>query len=149
MARNKKGEGAAAAAPEPPEPFDARAERQSLLDAVHGRGEFGKRLGLSSRDPYQHLLSRERRVLDTVDRVVNDARAADVRHRPFLQLPLHVIGMRAVSSLRAVLDDLVDARSMSAVRDAVLQDDRKVYVGVCLLLLGFCLMFIQATGENG
>jgi hypothetical protein len=150
----KPGEGGRAEEGEParpagPEPYDADAERRAILDAVHGRGEFAASSGggrLAAPDAYQHLLSRERRVLDTVDRVVNDARRSEVRRTPFLRLPLHVIGMRTLSALRGLLDDLVEARSLTDVRDALMQEDRKVYLGTCLLLLAFCLMVIQASG---
>ena len=132
-----------------PEPFDGGGEHRALLDAVHGTGAFAGGGNPDAPDPYQHLMSREKRVLETVDRVVNDARRAELASgedfRTFTQLPLHVIGMRALSSLRALLDDLVMARTPQAVYAALMQDDRKIYLGVCAILLAFCLTFIQAS----
>lgn len=114
-------------------------EYQALLDAIHGRGDF--------RDPgdvYQSLMSKERRVLDTVDRVVNDAARVDADSRAFMQLPLHVVGIRAIAACRGVFIDLMEARRPADVARAIMKEDRKVYIGVLLIIMAFTVAFIDA-----
>lgn len=96
-------------------------------------------------DVYQQLMARERRVLDTVDRVVNDAAQRDRRARSFLHLPLHEVGMRAMAAARGLLDDLSAARSPRDAYAALTHPGRAVYLGVLLLLLAMCAAFVHAT----
>ena len=114
-------------------------DRGALLDAVRGTGAYSAGApGAASRpEPYQFLLSRETRVLETVDRVVNDTRRAEARERAFLDTPLHEVGMRAMSALKGLMDDLLAARSVRDVRAAFLaHGERRLYLGVLMLALG-------------
>jgi hypothetical protein len=120
-----------------PDDFDARAEYKALLDAV--KPPTNEDAG------YQHLMSREKRVLDTVDRLVNDSWRKDADSRSFLQLPLHEIGVRVMSTTTSLLDDLVAARSAQQVFAAFATGDRKIYVGVLLVALALALFFISAS----
>jgi hypothetical protein len=127
------------------ERVDVGAEYGELVDAVHGRGKF---LESSGGDAYQALMQKERRVLDTVDRVVNDANRTDADGRSFFQLPLHVIGIRIIAAIRGVMDDLLEARSPGAVYAAFMRDDRKVYIGVLMLVVAFGMAAV-GNGRQG
>ena len=96
-------------------------------------------------DVYQDLMAREHRVLDTVDRVVNDAERNDGDRRGFLQLSLHEVGIRSIRVMRGLLDDLIEARSVRDVYTALMHPGRKVYIGVVLLLLALCVYFVDVT----
>lgn len=116
-------------------------EYQALLDAVRGRGEFAQSGGSGSADAgdaaYQFLLSRERRVLDTIDRVVNDVRVKDADEQRLLEMPLHVVLMRTMTTVRTLMDDLLEVRSPEdAWRALTSPPERKTFIGVFLLLLG-------------
>ena len=125
------------------ERVDVGAEYADLVNAVHGRGKFSE---ASQGDVYQALMKKERRVLDTVDRVVNDSARTDADGRSFFQLSLHVIGIRIIAAIKGIMDDLIEARSLSAVYAAFMRDDRKVYVGVLMLLVAFGMAAVGAGG---
>jgi hypothetical protein len=118
---------------------DESREYRALLDAVHGRGEF--------RDPgdvYQSLMAKERRVLDTVDRVVNDAVRTETDTLSFVQLPLHEVGIRAIAAARSLFADLMESRRPADFAKAVMKEDRKVYLGVILIMVAACIAIVDA-----
>ena len=121
--------------------FDATAEYKALLELVRKK-EPGKD---QSDDAYQGLMQREKRVLDTVDRVVNDSWRKDADSRTFLQLPLHEIGARVMSTVNAVMEDAVEARTVRQAIDAVTVGDRKIYLGVFVIFLSLVLFFVAAS----
>lgn len=123
--------------------------RDDLLELVRHGEKRGIDPGSSDpSDVYQDLLARERRVLDTIDRVVNDASRNDGDNRGFLQLPLHEIGIRGIRVMRGLMDDLVESRSFSDVCKAIMRPGRKVYIGVILLLLALCVYFVDVSGTT-
>lgn len=107
----------------------------------------GDRVG----DVYQNLMAREQRVLDTVDRVVNDASRrrrgsrGSRKKRAFLNLTVHQVGVRTIAAARGLLDDLVAVRKPVDLYNALLHPERAVYLGVMLLLLAMCVAFVNAT----
>ena len=121
-------------------PIDVGAEYAELTDAIHGRGRFGD---MPAGDVYQELMKKERRVLDTVDRVVNDSRAKE--SVAFLNLPLHVIAIRMVAAVKGLLDDLMEARSYKDVARALLQPDRRTYLGMCVIALALIIMAVDTA----
>jgi hypothetical protein len=96
-------------------------------------------------DVYQRLMAREQRVLDTVDRVVNDAEHRARRDTTFLHLSLHQVGMRTMAAARELLDDLAAVRSFRDAYVALTHPERAVYLGVLILLLAMCAAFVEAT----
>lgn len=128
-----------------PRPYDGAEAHRALLDAVHGRGAFSESASASKPEVYQYLMARERRVLDTVDRVVNDARRVEEKHTSLLEMPLQEVIMRAMSALKGLFQELLAARSLAEAKEAFAHGERRVFLGVCLVLLGFCLAFIQAS----
>jgi hypothetical protein len=117
-------------------------EYRELLDTLRGRGRGFKEPG----ELYQSLMAKERRVLDTIDRVVNDSVRSDREERSLLQLPLHELGVRAIAAARGLFHDVVEARRPRDVLNAVTKDDRMVYLGVFLILLALCVAFVDLTG---
>jgi hypothetical protein len=122
--------------------FDATSEYKALLDMVRKKDGNGTE---GATDTYQYLMSREKRVLDTVDRVVNDSWRKDAETRTFLQLPLHEIGGRILSTLNAILEDLVAARNATSVYKALVHGERKIYTGIFLLTMALVALFADAT----
>lgn len=126
-----------------PQPWDAAAEYDEILSMVrHARPQASPADG----EAYQQLLAKEQRVLDTVDRVVNDARRVEISSTSFTSIPLHEAAMRTMAALRGLMDDLLASRSAADVAAALAKEDRRIYLGVCLLAIGFLLAFVQATG---
>lgn len=92
---------------------------------------------------FQRLMATETRVLETVDRVVNDARFVESKRAEFLQQPLRVILDRTV---RAVLDAFVDtmkARSLGEVLLAFSRDDRPLYIGLAVMAVTLCAIVLS------
>lgn len=96
------------------------------------------------RDVYQDLMRREKRVLDTVDRVVNDSRKTAASSSGIAAMPFRDMLRKAMATGRVVLDDLVDARSISDVQHALLDDDRKIFVGGGLVAVAVAAALINA-----
>lgn len=132
---------------------DAAGQYQDLMDAVHGEGAFSRQSGVGGGmgdvgdvgDVYQALMRKEGRVLDTVDRVVNDRLRTDDDRRSFLQLPLHVIGIRLVRALRGIVDDLVEARNVETVLKAFTREDRRVYLGALVVVLALLIAAVDVS----
>jgi hypothetical protein len=101
--------------------------------------------GPAQPEAYQALMATERRVLDTVDRVVNDARWVDTRNAQFIHLPLSEIGARTMATGKAALADLVAARTPTDAAAALLAGDRKIYFGLVLVALALALFFISVS----
>jgi len=128
----------AAAAAMPP-PFDPSEEYRMLLETTRKDGRRGGRSKVDAsgrqQDAYQYLMSRERRVLDTVDRVVNDSIRNKEEGSTLLGLPIHELAMRTAGALRALLDDLIACRSLSDVKEALYDPARLPFLGVALVSL--------------
>lgn len=132
-----------AAAADKPADFDPSAEYARLLQTVSRtqqdrRGESGD----SHEDPYQALMRRERRVLDTVDRMVNEKRSRESYASSLGGMPINLHAARFVGVLRGLLDDLTAARSVHDVVRAVSRQDRQLYLGVGIILLAVVSMLI-------
>lgn len=142
---------ATAALSELPPPFDPADEYRRLLESVAAEddGRRGRRGGGTPTvlmDPYQQLMAKERRVLDTVDRVVNDSlakRDADSATSSLLAQPVHVLAMRTAGALRALLDDLVASRSLRDVGQALSDPLRRPYIGVALVGIAVMMGMIE------
>ena len=134
-----------------PGAFDPSEEYRKLLELTDphaarrikrgapGPSDFSGRLP----DSYQYLMSRERRVLDTVDRVVNDSIVRDAGASSIFGVPVHELAMRTVGAIRALLDDLIAARSVSDVSDAIRAPRRLPYLGVALVSVALILAALQ------
>jgi hypothetical protein len=117
---------------------------RAFMDIIAPREPSDTRSGAQP-EAYQALMATERRVLDTVDRVVNDARWVDTRDAQFVNLPLSVIGTRAMAAGKAIVTDLVAARTPTQAAAALLHGDRKIYVGLALVALALILFFVSVS----
>ena len=132
--------------------WDAGAEYDEILALVRGGGApRAQPAGVVAPEPgaaYQGLMAKERRVLDTVDRVVNDAARLEEEDPPLARLRLHELLVRSTGALRGLMDDLLEAaeaRSAPQALAALTDPGRRVFLGVCLLALGILLAVVQAA----
>jgi hypothetical protein len=100
---------------------------------------------LAGGDEYQQLMAKETRVLETVDRVVNDAQFLRGRESEFLARPLREVGERAVAEAQAAFEEALAARTPRALGEALLGGERKIYLGLALLALAVLLFFVSAS----
>jgi hypothetical protein len=102
-------------------------------------------------DLYGDLMRKEERVMDTVDRVVNHARLADVEHTSFLKQPLHVIILRLIKTIKIVFEEAVDlgrtprgkVKWWTRFADLFMKEERKIYVGVLLVILALTVTLVH------
>jgi hypothetical protein len=135
-----------------PTPFDPSEEYRRLLEAVDPPAPV-RRNGANRRssgspakpDSYQYLMSRERRVLDTVDRVVNDALTRDAGDRSLFGMPIHELAMRTLGAVRALFDDLVASRSLDDGLKALRDPIRMPFVGIALIALAVFMLFLASA----
>ena len=136
-----------------PTPFDPSEEYRRLLEAVDPPAPI-RRNGAANRrssgspakpDSYQYLMSRERRVLDTVDRVVNDALTRDAGDRSLFGMPVHELAMRTLGAVRALFDDLVASKSLDDGVKALRDPARMPFVGMALVALAVFMLFLSAA----
>ncbi len=145
---------APASAPEaatgPRPDYDATAAYDALLDAVSQRSRkrarprkgLGPDTGMAA-DPYQRLMAQEGRVLDTVDRVVNERARAATQATSILSMSIAQHGARFVGVLRGLLDDLTAAQDAQAVARAFWQEDRRLYLGVALVAIALLALLVD------
>lgn len=93
---------------------------------------------------YQSLIDRERRALDTVDRVVNDARKTALASTQLVDMPMRSLALRAMSTGRSIMDDLVLANSATEVTDALVTGDRKVFLGAALIVIAIAAALVTS-----
>lgn len=132
-------------APDAPMPWKD-PEYVRFVQTVAGTRVDGTSVGHESAPPsevYTDLMSRERRALDTVDRVVNDARKTELRSSELVDLPVRELAGRAMVAGKAILDDLVQARDARDVGAAMLRGDRKVFVGAALVTIALFAAFLS------
>lgn len=120
--------------------WDAAGEYDRIADIVSRKDDKAADID----DAYIQLMSKERRVLDTVDRIVNDTVRVS-KERGLADMPLHEVAVRIVSSIRSLLDDLLASKSIKDAVNAITNESRRTYLGICLIIAGFLLAFIQAT----
>lgn len=133
------------AAAQLPLPYDSSEEYRRLLESVSSsKTSKVKTMPTGSdMDQYQHLMSREKRVLDTIDRVVNDSLSKKDDESSLLGLPVHTLALRSAGSLRALLDDLVVSRSIEDVVRALTDPLRRPYIGVALVTIGIIVGLLE------
>lgn len=97
---------------------------------------------------YQSLLNRERRALDTVDRVVNDARKTALASSQLVDLPIRALAHRAMTTGKSIMDDLMDANDASDVQHALVSGDRKVFLGGALIVIAIAAALVTSFSPS-
>lgn len=119
------------------------------LVSTDGMGNVGPSKSIVPSDVYQSLMSQEKRALDTVDRVVNDARKTALRSSELVDLPMRDLGTRAMQMGKSIMDDLVVARDVADVRRALTAGDRKVFLGAALITVAVMAALVTSFSPRG
>ena len=117
-------------------------EYRDLLDAIETRGKY-RNDGKEAGELYHSLMKRERRVLDTVDRIVNDDKRRRSEASSFLNMPLHRIGIKIVAVVRGVMDDLINVRNLEDLKKIIRSTERKIYFGIFIILVAILALIID------
>lgn len=120
-------------------------------DGMQARGSRSG--GFPSRDAapsevYQSLIQHERRALDTVDRVVNDARKTALASTQLVDMPVRALAYRAMATGRSVMDDLLLANSTEDVTHALVSGDRKVFLGAALIVIAIAAALVTSFSSS-
>lgn len=97
---------------------------------------------------YQSLIHTEKRALDTVDRVVNDARKTALASTQLVDMPVRALAFRALKTGKSIMDDLVVANSAQQVNAALLDGDRKVFIGASLILVAVAAALVTSFSSS-
>jgi len=130
--------------------FNAMDEYRSLLRLSDRPAVADSRADYDAddQDPeevYKRLMSKERRVLDTVDRVVNDSAERRASEMILYKLPIHEIVMRTLGATRALWDDMIEVRTVDDALRALSDKQRMPYIGIMLVAVAVVLAVIQTT----
>lgn len=113
-------------------------EYEELMDIINRRGRNGDEV-------YTNLMNKEERVLNTVDRVVNDARLQKIHRRSFLNMSLMEVASRTVDVVREIFHEMFVVESAREFTNAFTRIDRRPYLGVVLIIIAAIIMFVEAS----
>lgn len=91
---------------------------------------------------YEELIKKEENVLHTINRVANLKATEDQKKTDFLSMPMHQIILKLYATLKAIHHELLRVKSVKQVPKIFLKDDRKIYLGIMLVILALFLFFI-------
>lgn len=114
---------------------------QATTPLAEGEGAGG---GDREGGTYRRLMATESRVLDTVDRVVNDARFVEIRDQRFMHQSIATILDRTALALMDAFTDLMQSKSLDDVVDALSRDERPLYFGLALTAVTVTLIVAGA-----
>lgn len=113
-------------------------EYQELMDIIERRGKHGEEV-------YGNLMNVEGRVLDTVDRVVNDARLQSIENSSFLNMSLMQIAGKTSQVMRDIYVDMYRVNSFSGFLHALTKNNRRLYLGLVIVIISAVLIVLQAS----
>jgi len=121
-------------------------EYAELMDVIHGRKGKGREAAWTDEgNVYSDLMRKEERVLDTVDRVVNDSRLQDVRRHAISDMSVMQIISKTADVVHDVYIEVFSVRDLDDLRALVTKKDRLIYIGIVVVLVGLFVGFVQMT----
>ncbi len=108
------------------------------------RGGANASSSSAERTSYQALMQREQRVLDSLDRIVNERENTTRAGFSIMGMSISQHALRCVGMMRGLMDDLTAARKVSDVTRAFLREDRQLYLGALLMMLAVFIALMAA-----
>jgi hypothetical protein len=93
---------------------------------------------------YEELMKKEEKVLDTVNRVVNFSNEKEVKSHEFTSMSIDQIVHKFYWNMNKIFSD-ISSKKVSTIQDVgdiLLKDDRKIYLGILLVLICIFLFFV-------
>lgn len=109
-------------------------EYQEVQDIINRRG-----------DRYSELMAKERRVLDTVDRVVNDARLQRAERSSIMHMSIAQIATKMGDVMHEAFLEAVQARSVEDVMAIIRPSERRLYAGILLIVMALLSIMITVA----
>jgi hypothetical protein len=91
---------------------------------------------------YDELIKKEENVLHTINRVANLQSQEKSDKNDFTKLQLHQIIFKMMTTLKEIHEELLKSKSPKDVPNIFMKDDRKIYLGIFLVILAMFLFFI-------
>jgi hypothetical protein len=97
------------------------------------------------KDVYEELVKKEDRVLETIDRVINYSNEKEIKSQEFTSMSLNDIIHKTFWNWRLMINDMYGISTFQDLKKALLKDDRKIYLGILLVLVCVFLFFITIS----
>jgi ferritin len=100
---------------------------------------------LNKSDPteiYEELIKKEDKVLDTINRVVNVSNEKDTKSKEFLNLSFNDIIHKFFWNISLIFSEITHIQTIQDIPKVLFKNDRKIYVGLLLVLLSIFIFFI-------
>lgn len=94
------------------------------------------------KDVYEELIKKEDNVLNTINRVVNHSNEKEIKMQEFTNMSLDDIIHKLFWNLRLITNELYSIKTVQDLGKSLLKDDRKIYIGIMMLLISLFLFFI-------
>lgn len=113
-------------------------------------GEYKEILDIAQRtnveDSYQDLMEKEKKVLDTVNKVVKYHRDENIKSEEFVNQDMTTIITRFFDVWKDIIDDYtaVDGPTKS-IMEIFTHGDRPIYVGISLIIIALILFFVESS----
>lgn len=94
---------------------------------------------------YQDLIKKEKSVLDSINRVVNQKQSENVQSSQIAKMDVLKLISNFSFTWRAIFEELVIERRYREALHILTHGDRKIYLGIMIVLIAFTLFFIDAS----
>ncbi len=95
---------------------------------------------------YQEVMTKEPKVLDTINNVVNYYRDVDIKEKQFVNMNISYIVYRFFNVWSEIFKELVntDPKKLDFL-EIFTKDDRLIYIGVMLILISVFMYYVDIT----
>ena len=103
---------------------------------------------LKNSDPttvYEELMTKEENVLRTIDRVINYSNEQELKHKEFTNQSIVDIIHNLFWNMQLMWSELYDVKTYQDFTKVMFKDDRKIYIGILMLVICVMLFFIMIS----
>lgn len=93
---------------------------------------------------YQDLMSKEIKVLDTVNNVVNYYKDVDIKQNEFINKPISQIVYTFFSIWIDMYNELINGKNIMKI---LFINDRLIYIGITCIIISIFLYYIQISSS--
>jgi allophanate hydrolase subunit 1 len=122
----------------------AEEEYMSLADLVTNKRPTDDNMNTL----YDELMTKEKRVLDVVERLIEDKQNHDYRKTMFVDIPLSKLPFLMLKEMNEFMTDVMEIRGTMTVekfKRLVNKNHRLVYIGILLVLIALGLMLVNIS----
>ena len=123
------------------------AEYADIVNIIKNQKDFVK----PNSSVYEELIKKEDRVLDTVDRVIDDFQRKKEENKYFTSMPVSKAINTMFINLIEILEDLIDAENLTTEKfmNIVTKNQRSIYLGLFMLIIAFFIILVNiGEGES-